>query len=103
MDKQIEGMFEALQKRIDALDQKYDSINVVDREQINAIIPYTESKTAYIDDTEVVFENVKDGMVSVSMADDNGSVPCEFEKTNGNIIVSFEKRDSLATVNISIQ
>lgn len=71
--------------------------------RVNAITPYTASKTAYIDDTEVVFENVKDGMVSVSMTDDNGSVPFEYEKVNGNIRVSFDKRDSLATVNISIQ
>ena len=70
----------------------------------SAITPYTESKTAYIDDTEVRFNITKEGNISVFMVDGDGqNVPFTFEQVNGQIIVSFEKRDSLATVTISIQ
>ena len=104
-DNQINSMFEALQKRIDALDKKYDSISMVDRGNINAITPYVESKTAYIDDEYVTFDIAKDGIISVYMVDNDGqNVPCMFERmANEQIRVSFAKRDSLATVTISIQ
>lgn len=72
--------------------------------QVSAITPYTESKTAYIDDTEVRFDITKEGNIFVFMVDGDGqNVPFTFEQVNGQIIVSFEKRDSLATVTISIQ
>lgn len=72
--------------------------------KINDITPYTETKTAYIDDTEVIFNIAKEGNISIFMTDNEGQdVPCTFEKVNGQIIVSFEKRETLATVTISIQ
>ena len=85
-------------------------INPIQR-QINAlnkrvsdITPYTESKTAYIDDEYVLFDIAKDGNISVFMVDTEGqNVPFTFEQINGQIRVSFEKRNSLATVTISIQ
>ena len=71
---------------------------------VDEIEPYTESKTAYIDDTEVRFNIVKEGNISVFMIDEDGqTVPFTYERVNGEIVVSFEKRDSLATVTISIQ
>lgn len=73
-------------------------------ERINAITPYTESKIAYIDDTEIYFDIAKEGNISVFMVDGEGqNVPHTFEQTNGQIKVSFEKRNSLATITISIQ
>lgn len=72
--------------------------------QVSAITPYTESKTAYIDDTSVAFDIAREGNISVFMVDGEGqNVPFTFEQINGQIVVSFEKRDSLATVTISIQ
>ena len=72
--------------------------------QVNEITPYTESKTAYIDDEYVIFDIAKDGNVSVFMVDGDGqTVPFTYEIVNGQIRVSFEKRESLATVTISIQ
>lgn len=84
------------------MDRLYSRLNSVSS-QVSAITPYTESKTAYIDDEYVTFDG-KDGNVSVFMVDGDGkNVPCTFDRENGQIIVRFEKRDSLATVNISIQ
>jgi hypothetical protein len=85
--------YDQLSRRISAVNQR-----------VNSITPYTETKTAYIDDTEVVFNIPKDGNISVFMVDGEGqNVPHTFEQVNGQIVVSFDKRDSLATVTISIQ
>ena len=71
--------------------------------QTEAITPWTASKTAYIDDTEVTFTDAPQGNVSVYMTDKDGqNVPCTFERVYNGIKVSFEKRNSLAEVNISI-
>lgn len=68
-----------------------------------AITPWTASKTAYIDDTELTFTDAPQGNVSVYMTDKDGrNVPCTFERVYNGIKVAFEKRNSLAEVNISI-
>lgn len=70
---------------------------------IAEVTPYTENKTAYIDDTEVRFENVPNGNLSLFMVDgDNQPVPCTYERINNDVRVSFEQRTSLATVTIQI-
>lgn len=85
------------------IDSLASSINAVNQ-RVSDITPYTESKIAYIDDTQVVFNAAKDGNVSVFMTDGDGqNVPFTFERVNEQIKVSFEKRESLATVTISIQ
>lgn len=72
--------------------------------RVNAITPYVESKTAYIDDEEVRFRVGKDGNISVFMVDNEGrNVPFEYDVENGEIVVRFGKRESLATVTVSIQ
>ena len=70
---------------------------------VEELSPYTDSKTAYIDDTEVTFTDVPNGNLSLFMVDgDNQPVPCSYERINGDVRVSFEQRTSLATVTISI-
>ena len=88
-----DSAFDVLSRRISAVNSR-----------VTQITPYTESKTAYIDDTDVFFDIPKDGNISVFMVDGEGqNVPCTFEQINGQIKVLFEKRESLATVTISIQ
>lgn len=71
--------------------------------QTEAITPKIYTKTAYIDDTEVTFTDVPLGNVSVFMTDKEGqNVPCTFERVYNGIKVSFEKREALAEVTISI-
>ena len=72
-------------------------------EAIKAVTPVTMTKTAYIDDTEVTFTDAPQGNVSVYMTDKDGqNVPCTFERVYNGIKVSFEKRNSLAEITISI-
>lgn len=72
-------------------------------EDVLASTPYTDSKTAYIDDTEVRFTDVPSGNLSLFMTDgDNQPVPCRYERINNDVRVMFEQRTSLATVTIQI-
>lgn len=93
MGDQPESMYSVLSRQISAVNSR-----------VTEITPYEESKIAYIDDTEVKFNIAKEGNISVYMVDNEGqNVPFTFEQVNGQIVVSFEKRNSLATVTISIQ
>ena len=84
----------------DVLSRRISAVN----NRVTQITPYEQTKTAYIDDTDVFFDIPKDGNISVFMVDGEGqNVPFEYEQINGQIKVSFEKRESLATVTISIQ
>lgn len=72
-----------------------DTSNRVDR-----ITPFTETKTAYIGDTEVVFTNVPQGNLSVYF-----DTPTDYsvERTKDAIAVTFDALDEVTTVTISIQ
>lgn len=84
----------------DVLSSKVNQIS----SQVDAITPYIESKTAYIDDTYVMFDIVKEGNILIFMIDENGqNVPFTFERIDGQIKVSFEQRNSSATVTMQIQ
>lgn len=100
----LENLVNALSKKIDNNKYYTDADVNGNRKSVTDITPYTETKTAYIDDEYVTFDIAKDGNISVYMVDGDGqNVPCSFEQINGQIKVSFEKRNSLATVTISIQ
>lgn len=107
----IEKRLENLEKLVNALSKKIDNNKYYtdadingNRKSVSDITPYTETKTAYIDDEYVTFDIAKDGNISVYMVDNDGqNVPCSFEQINGQIKVSFKKRNSLATVTINIQ
>lgn len=67
--------------------------------QVNTITPYTETKQAYIDDTEVEFD-YRNGNISAFVAD--GKIPCNVIVEDEKIKVSFEALEEPATVTISI-
>lgn len=65
--------------------------------QTEAITPWTASKTAYIDDTECVFENVPQGNLSAYM-----TVPHTVERDGDRVTVKFEPLEDVTEVTISI-
>lgn len=73
--------------------------------QVNNITPYADSKNAYIDETECIFENVyKEGTLTVNVVDRNGIlIDYQVEREDNNIIVTFEPLEEVATVSITIQ
>ena len=67
------------------------------------LTPYTETKTAYIDDTEIIFENVPNGNLTVYVKDSEGMyLYCTAERVGDMIKVYFEPLEYIATVTISI-
>ncbi len=70
--------------------------------RVTAITPYTETKTAYIGDTVVVFENVPQGNEIVFFSPNNTSAH-SIERMADNLVITFEPLNEVTTVTISIQ
>ena len=61
------------------------------------ITPWTASKTAYIDDTEVTFTDVPQGSMSVYM-----DAPHTYVRDGSRVVVRFEPLEEVTEVTISI-
>ena len=70
--------------------------------RVTSITPYTETKTAYIGDTVVVFENVPQGNEIVFFSPNNTSAH-SIERMADNLVITFEPLNEVTTVTISIQ
>ena len=99
---------EQLEKRVAQLEQmvlqiargNVNTIGKVD-DTVTAITPYTETKTAYIGDTEVVFENVPGGNLSIfGLLSRLYRVERDSDKVT---ITLFEPLEDVTEVTISIQ
>lgn len=83
------------QSNFNVLSSRIDSVNA----RVTNITPYIEEKTAYIGDTTCEFFKGKDGMISVSINDEQ----CDFDVVGETIIAKFEPLEEMATINLSIQ
>lgn len=72
-----------------------------DYEAVNAVVassaPYTETKTAYIDDTFIVFTNVPSGNLTVYF-----DKPYTVEREADRVTVKFEALEEVTPITISI-
>lgn len=95
----LENFVNHLSEKIDSYKFYFDADIAGDRQSISNITPYTETKTAYIGDTEVVFTNVPQGNLSVYF-----DTPTDYaiNRESNNIEVSFEPLEDVTTVTISI-
>ena len=74
-----------------------DDINGT-RQSVANITPYTKTQTAYIDDTEVVFENVPQGNLTVY-----SPVPCVANRVEDVVVVTFNAPlEEVTDITISI-
>lgn len=72
--------------------------------QITEAEPYTATQSASCGDTEVVFEDVPQGILSVNMVDSEGENIFPFGRREGNdVIVEFNPLEYAADVTISVQ
>lgn len=98
--KNLENLVDYLSKMV--TDNKFytDADIAGTRKSVSDITPYTETKTAYIGDTEVVFTNVPQGNLSVYF-----DTPTDYsvERTKDAIAVTFDALDEVTTVTISVQ
>ena len=67
-------------------------------EAIKDLTPYTDTKQAYIGDTEAVFTNAPQGNLTVFMDGDY-----TVDREGGIITVHFEPLEEVTTITISIQ
>ena len=67
--------------------------------QTEAITPWTATKTAYIDDTECIFEGVPTGNMSVYVGGVNHTL---FERDGDRVVVKFEPLEEVTEITISI-
>lgn len=65
--------------------------------KIVELTPYTDTKTAYIGDTEIMFTDVPNGNLSV-FGIDNFSMT----KDNGRLVLTFEPLEEVTEITISI-
>ena len=73
-------------------------------EEVKDITPYTETKTAYIADTEIVFETDVQGVIGVSTVNRDGdSIPVQITRVGNKITISFEPLESVTQVTLNIQ
>ena len=102
----LENLVNALSKKIDRnayytdADMNGNRQSISNTQQdVKAITPYTATKSAYIDDTSVSFENVPRGNMSVYVGGVNHSL---FERDGDRVTVKFEPLEEVTEVTISI-
>ena len=96
--KNLENIVNALVKSR-AMDKMYTDADINGtRQSVANITPYTQTQTAYIDDTEVVFENVPQGNLTVY-----SPVPCVANRVEDVVVVTFNAPlEELTDITISI-
>lgn len=67
------------------------------RKSVSDVTPYTETKTAYISDTQVIFANVPSGNLSVYF-----DKPYAVEREADRITITFEALEEVTPITISI-
>lgn len=93
----LTGVVFQLQRNITPLVDNIDSNTA----EIKTITPYTDTKTAYIDDTEVIFTNVPAGAWYVSFSKD---VEASRVTKDGSVLtVEFEPLEEVTEVTITVQ
>lgn len=101
----LENLVNALSKKIDNNKYYTDADINGNRKSVSDITPYTESKTAGIQDTVCVFDgHYQQGVISAMVVTDRGTlVPNTIEWSDDNITVRFDELTETATVTIQIQ
>ena len=84
-----------------AYDRLNSRVNVINS-QVNAITPYTETKTVYIGEKECIFDKVVNGNISAYLEIGGEQMPCDIIVGEKYITVTFEEAEDLGLVTISI-
>lgn len=93
----LENMLASVMKNI-SNNKYYTDADVAGvRQGVENITPYTETKKAYIDDTELVFENVPSGNLTVYFDKDY-----QIEKEGNRVTLHFEALEAPTDITISI-
>lgn len=97
----LENLVHALSQKIDNNKYYTDADMQGNRQSISNVTPYTETKTAYIGDTEISFDNVPNGNLSV-FADNISEY--RTDRVGSTLNIDFIKPlEEVTEVTISIQ
>lgn len=102
---------EQLEKRLNSLERAFlqaqrNQVSVTAKTDENAgkivdLEPsYTETKTGYIDDTEVIFKDVPVGYITITF--DRPSIEYTAVRIDGNVVVTFSPLEEVTQVTITI-
>jgi hypothetical protein len=94
MNKEILKEISALWDKINELSKKLSDYTSM---RVDEVTPYTETKQAYIGDTEVTFYDVPEGNVTVFF-----DKPYTMEKVADRITLTFDELDEVTDITISI-
>lgn len=100
INNDIIQQIEDLNISIDELDEDIEGV----KQDVANITPITLTKTAYIDDTEIAFEDVPEGALSVYTIDSEGK-PIDFEMNRENNVVTltFEPLEHVTNITLTIR
>ena len=95
--KNLEKSLLQMQKNMTPLFAKADET----ASDVKTITPYTATKTAYIDDTELIFKDVPSGAWYVSF--NNDVTATRVTKDGGTLTVEFDPLEKVTEVTITVQ
>lgn len=113
MAKTIDDLYELYENLYESVLQlASNNVPVVDKvdstaNKVDALTPYTQTKTAYIGDREIYFNGVTDGIPTIYVTDTEGNTPRYTVAKAGEGVVSFRIRfemplEYVTTITISI-
>ena len=94
----LENLVNALSKRIDNLNFYTNADINGTRQSVSEITPYTETKTAYIDDTSITFNNIPNGNMTIFCPIDYTA-----ERQGNTVLITFEPLTKVTDITIMIQ
>lgn len=103
IETRIENLEQLVNSLIKTINQnKYYTDADMDgvRQSVGSITPATITKTAYIDDESVEFENVPEGNLSIYLSDP--SVEYRVDREQNKVTVNFDPLTEVIEVTISI-
>lgn len=93
----LENLVDALIKRIDR-DKFYSQADTIAiRQNVSDITPWSATKQAYIDDTEIQFEGVPQGNLTVFL-----DIPYEVSRDESTVVITFEALEEVKEITIMI-
>lgn len=94
MDKETRKEISALWDKINELSKSLSDYTGM---RVDAVTPYTETKQAYIGDTEVTFYDVPEGNVTIFF-----DKPYTVERLADRITLHFEELEEVTEITISV-
>jgi len=105
IDTEILDLFNVMNERIANMNKRIDDVftnlHSQSTQRIEAITPYTDTKTAYYGETEKVFYNVPQGNITVFWDNYNGDY--SVQRIEDRVTVSFDTLENDTNITIIVQ